>query len=74
MKISCFFTWLFIFLDIATQTISNTVLLSSREMKDVEETISPETTLMVCQNPELVSLQTYFQIMISELSIKSACI
>ena len=43
-------------------------------MKDVEETISPETILMVCQNPELVSLQTYFQIMISELSIKSACI
>ena len=74
MKISCFFTWLFVFLDIATQTIYSTVLLSSREMKDVEETISPETTLMVCQNPELVSLETYFQIMISELSFKSACI
>ena len=43
-------------------------------MKDVEETISPETILLVCQNPELVSLQTYFQIMVSELSIKSACI
>ena len=74
MKISCFFTWFFVFPDIATQTIYNTVLLSSREMKDVVETISPENTLMVCQNPELVSLQTCFQIMISELSIKSACI
>ena len=74
MKISCFFTWLFVFLDIATQTIRNTVLLSSREMKDVVETISPETTLMVFQNPELVSLHTYFQIMISEVSTKSFCI
>ena len=74
MKISCFFTWLFVFLDIATQTIYNTVLLSSREMKDVVETISPENTLMVCQNPDFVSFQIPFQIIISEPSIKSDCI
>ena len=74
MKISVFFTWLFIFLDIATQTTYSRALLSSREMKDVVETISPENTFMVCQNPDLVSFQIPFQIMISEPSIKSTCI
>ena len=62
------------FLDIATQTMYSMALLSSREMKDVVETISPENTLMVCQNPDLVSFQIPFQIMISEPSIKSICI
>ena len=71
---SVFFAWLFVFLDIATQTTYSMALLSSREIKDVVETVSPETTLMVCQNPELVCFQIPFQIMISEPSIKSTCI
>ena len=74
MKISVLFTWLFIFLDTATQTTYSMALLSSREMKDVVETISPENTLMVCQNSDLVSFQIPFQIMISEPFIKSTCI
>ena len=65
---------LFIFPDIATRTTYSMVFLFSREMKDVVETILPENTLMVYQNPDLVSFQIPFQIMISEPSIKSICI
>ena len=46
-------------------------LLPSRERKDVVETISSENNLTVCQNPDLVSFQTLFQIMISEPSIRA---